>query len=76
MLIAILGFGRFGQALTDLLVKAGHDVRAYDPNGAVPPGLAAASPADALQGVVAGDAGSALRDALRHCARCCTPARP
>ena len=40
MLIAILGFGRFGQALSDLLVQAGHDVRAYDPNVAVPPGLA------------------------------------
>ena len=50
MQIAILGFGRFGQALSDLLVQAGHDVRAYDPNVAVPPGLAAASTADAVQG--------------------------
>src|SRR5690349_11401586 len=49
MQIAILGFGRFGQALSDLLVKAGHDVRAYDPKAAVPPGLAAASPAEAVQ---------------------------
>jgi hypothetical protein len=40
MLIAILGFGRFGQALTDLLVKPG---LATTPNVAVPPGLAAAS---------------------------------
>ena len=48
MLIAILGFGRFGQALSDLLVQAGHDVRAYDPNVAVPPGLGAASTAEAI----------------------------
>ena len=50
MQIAILGFGRFGQALSDLLVQAGHDVRAYDPKVAVPPGLAAASTADAIHG--------------------------
>lgn len=50
MQIAILGFGRFGQALSDLLVKAGHDVRAYDPQVEVPPGLAAASSAEAIDG--------------------------
>ena len=67
MLTAILGFGRFGQALSDLLVKAGHDVRAYDPNVVVPPGLAAASPADAVQGaqwVVLAMPVPHLRDAL------------
>lgn len=67
MQIAILGFGRFGQALSDLLVKAGHDVRAYDPHVAVPPGLAAASPSDAVQGaqwVVLAMPVPHLRDAL------------
>ena len=67
MLIAILGFGRFGQALSDLLVQAGHDVRAYDPNVSVPPGLAAASPADAIAGahwVVLAMPVPHLRDAL------------
>jgi prephenate dehydrogenase len=67
MLIAILGFGRFGQALSDLLVQAGHDVRAYDPNVAVPPGLAAASTADAVHGaqwVVLAMPVPHLRDAL------------
>jgi 6-phosphogluconate dehydrogenase (decarboxylating) len=79
MLIAILGFGRFGQALSDLLVQAGHDVRAYDPNVAVPPGLGAASTAEAIHDA----SGSFWRCRCRICAmrsrrcgRCCMPARP
>jgi prephenate dehydrogenase len=67
MSIAILGFGRFGQALSDLLVKAGHDVRAYDPKATVPPGLAAASPAAAIDGaqwVVLAMPVPQMRDAL------------
>ncbi len=50
MLFAILGFGRFGRALTELLRHAGHEVRAYDPYAAVPAGLAAPSARAAAQG--------------------------
>lgn len=50
MSFAILGFGRFGRALTDLLLDAGHRVRAYDPHASVPDGLAAASAAAAIDG--------------------------
>ena len=41
MRIAILGFGRFGQALSELLQAAGHTVRAHDPHAQVPSALAA-----------------------------------
>jgi len=50
MSFAILGFGRFGRAFTELLVHAGRDVRAHDPNVAVPAGLAAASAVAAVDG--------------------------
>lgn len=33
---AILGFGRFGRALSELLLDAGHEVRALDPHVPVP----------------------------------------
>ena len=49
MRIAILGFGRFGQALAELLQAAGHGVRAHDPSAPVPPAIAAASAADAVR---------------------------
>lgn len=50
MTIAILGFGRFGQAFSDMLVAAGHKVRAFDPNVTVPSYLAAPSLAAAVDG--------------------------
>ena len=50
MSFAILGFGRFGRAFTELLVHAGRDVRAHDPHVAVPAGLAAASAVAAVDG--------------------------
>ncbi len=36
MRFAIMGFGRFGRALTELLVQRGHDVRAHDPAQIIP----------------------------------------
>jgi prephenate dehydrogenase len=50
MRFAILGLGRFGQAFCDMLLKAGHHVRAFDPVVAVPAQLATASLADAVEG--------------------------
>jgi prephenate dehydrogenase len=50
MLFAILGFGRFGRALTELLLHAGHEVRAHDPCAVVPAELAATSARAAAQG--------------------------
>ncbi|MBS0570501.1 MAG: prephenate dehydrogenase [Proteobacteria bacterium] len=48
MNFALLGHGRFGQAFTDLLQRAGHRVRVYDPRAAVPAHLASASSAAAI----------------------------
>jgi 3-hydroxyisobutyrate dehydrogenase-like beta-hydroxyacid dehydrogenase len=42
MTIAILGFGRFGHAFSDMLLAAGHEVRAFDPVVALPTHLATA----------------------------------
>jgi len=50
MTIAILGFGRFGHAFSDMLLKAGHQVRAFDPVAALPPHVATASMAAAVDG--------------------------
>lgn len=47
---AILGFGRFGRALAELLLDAGHSVRAWDPAADVPPALRAGSPAQLVAG--------------------------
>ena len=47
---AILGFGRFGRALSELLLDAGHEVRAFDPLVQVPPSMRV----DSLQGLVHG----------------------
>ncbi|WP_329740501.1 prephenate dehydrogenase/arogenate dehydrogenase family protein [Dyella sp. A6] len=48
MTFAILGFGRFGKAFADLLVKAGHSVRVYDPAAAVPPAWACSTAVEAV----------------------------
>lgn len=42
--VAILGFGRFGQALSGLLLEAGHHVGVFDPRADVPAALRADSP--------------------------------
>jgi len=47
---AILGYGRFGAALTGLLAEAGIAVRVLDPHASVPEPLRAASPADLVLG--------------------------
>lgn len=48
MNFALLGYGRFGQAFTDLLQQAGHRLRIFDPQAKVPETLAAPSPAAAI----------------------------
>ena len=48
--VAILGYGRFGAALADLLLDAGHRVRAFDAFGSVPERLRCASANDAAGG--------------------------
>lgn len=50
MLIGLLGYGRFGRAFADLLVRAGHDVRIFDAHAVVPHERAAASPTAAVDG--------------------------
>lgn len=45
---AILGYGRFGQAFADLLLRAGHVVRIHDPHANVPDAYAAATAAEAI----------------------------
>jgi prephenate dehydrogenase len=47
--VAIVGYGRFGRALAQLVVEAGLTVRAYDPVADVPTDQAAPSPREALQ---------------------------
>lgn len=47
---AILGFGRFGRALASLLVEAGGQVRAFDPQDGVPEALRTRSLADLVAG--------------------------
>lgn len=64
---AVLGFGRFGRAFADLLLEAGHRVRAYDPRADVPAALAARSLPDAVEGaqwIVLAMPVPAMRDAL------------
>ena len=48
--VAILGYGRFGAALADLLLDAGHQVRAYDPVDRVPAEHRCASASEAVEG--------------------------
>jgi prephenate dehydrogenase len=48
--VAILGYGRFGRALAQLVTEAGLSVRAYDPVADVPADPRAASTRDLVQG--------------------------
>jgi prephenate dehydrogenase len=47
---AILGFGRFGRALGDLLLDAGYQVRAFDPLAPVPSSMRVDSLAELVHG--------------------------
>ena len=67
MTFAVLGYGRFGQAFADLLLQAGHRVRAFDPRADVPTALAAASMSaavDAASWIVLAMPVPQMRDAL------------
>lgn len=44
--IAIVGFGHFGRALSELMLNAGVAVRAWDPTGTVPSNIRAETPSD------------------------------
>jgi prephenate dehydrogenase len=46
---AVLGYGRFGRAFAELLLQAGHGVRAWDPSAEIPAALAAPSMATAVE---------------------------
>jgi prephenate dehydrogenase len=48
--VAILGYGRFGRALAQLVTEAGLSVRAFDPVAEIPPEQRAASTRDLVQG--------------------------
>ena len=48
--VAILGYGRFGRALAQLVTEAGLSVRAYDPVADVPAEQRASSTRDLVQG--------------------------
>lgn len=50
--IAILGYGRFGQALTELILDARRPLRVYDPDAAVPEAVRARDTGEALRGAV------------------------
>src|SRR5262249_29876773 len=47
---AIIGYGRFGAAFCELLAKAGHRVRAFDPRAAIAAEFATSTLADAVAG--------------------------
>lgn len=71
MRFAVLGYGRFGEVFAGLLMRAGHDVRVYDPHAKVPSALAAPSLHAALDGaswVVLAMPVPLIREAL-HAAR-------
>lgn len=66
--VALLGFGRFGRALAGLLIEAGLDFRALDPQAEVPPRHAAGSLSELVDGaeiVVAAVPVDRLEGALR-----------
>lgn len=68
MNFAILGYGRFGAAFGELLLKAGHRVRVFDPHADIPAPLAASSlPAavDTAQWIVLAMPVPNMREALR-----------
>lgn len=46
---AVLGYGRFGRAFAELLLQAGHAVRAWDPGAEIPAALAVHSMAAAVE---------------------------
>jgi prephenate dehydrogenase len=48
--VALLGYGRFGRALGQLVVEAGIRLRAYDPSALVPPEYRAQSLSDLTRG--------------------------
>lgn len=50
MIVALLGYGRFGRAFAELLQRHGHTVRVHDPHAPVPAGQACPTPADAVKG--------------------------
>ncbi len=50
MKIAILGYGRFGAALGDVIRAAGGDIAAYDPRVELSPAIRATSPEELVQG--------------------------
>jgi prephenate dehydrogenase len=47
--VGIIGFGRFGRSLAELMAESGIRVRAFDPHAPVPERIAAASPAELIQ---------------------------
>lgn len=49
MTIALLGYGRFGQAFAELLQDAGHTVAVFDPGATVPAALERGSIAEAVE---------------------------
>jgi prephenate dehydrogenase len=64
---AVLGYGRFGKAFADLLLQAGHRVRAWDPHADIPAALAATSmptAVDAVRWIVLAMPVPHMRDAL------------
>jgi prephenate dehydrogenase len=50
MKIAILGYGRFGAALGEVILAAAGEIAAYDPRVEVPAAVRATSPADLVRG--------------------------
>ncbi|MBS0575539.1 MAG: prephenate dehydrogenase [Proteobacteria bacterium] len=50
MIIAMLGYGRFGRAFAERLQQVGHKVRAFDPQTKPPGSMATASAAAAIDG--------------------------
>lgn len=69
---AILGFGRFGRALSELLLDSGREVRALDPRAAVP----ASFRADSLDGLVRGAAEVVLAIPIAEIAGAARALRP
>jgi prephenate dehydrogenase len=49
MKIAILGYGRFGAALSDVILASGGTVAAYDPRAEIPPALRAMTPVELVK---------------------------
>jgi prephenate dehydrogenase len=65
--VGIVGFGRFGRALGELMAESGLRVRAFDPHAVVPPPFAAASVGElvsASQAVVLAVPVPALEDSV------------